>query len=174
MNYQQMNEQLKDQLTRYGKLFEIDTEIYEVQDFVEGKDKGASYHSYLTEQLNAHKEAKQAEVTELQASFYQSQVESMKQKQEQLTKPEYQITREEVLNLQPEEAIRLRRKIGASAYQSIMDGGTPSPIESLLEEPRETVASFEQYRGAALTDILPSVAVLIKRHDPEIYSSLLK
>lgn len=171
MNYQQMNEQLKDQLTRYGKLFETDTEIYEVKDFVEGKDKGASYHSYLTEQLNAYKEAKQAEVTELQASFYQQQVSSMKQQQEQLQKPEYQITREEILNLQPEEAIRLRQKIGASAYQSIMDGSL-STIESLIEEPQETVASFEQYRGAALTDILPSVAVLIKRHDPEIYSSL--
>lgn len=166
-----MNEQLKDQLTRYGKLFETDTEIYEVQDFVEGLDKGASYHAYLTEQLNAYKEAKQAEVTELQARFYQSQVESMEQQQEQLTKPEYQITREEVLNLQPEEAIRLRQKIGASAYQSIMEG-TPSTIESLLEEPQETVASFEEYRGKPLTDILPSVAVLIKRHDPEIYSSL--
>lgn len=171
MNFKEMNEQLKDQLTRYGKLFETDTEIYEVQDFVEGKDKGASYHSYLTEQLNAYKEAKQAEVTELQARFYQSQVESMEQKQEQITKPEYQITREEVLNLQPEEAIRLRQKIGASAYQSIMEG-TPSTIESLLEEPQETVASFEEYRGKPLTDILPSVAVLIKRYDPEIYSSL--
>ena len=174
MNYQQMNEQLKDQLTRYGKLFETDTEIYEVQDFVEGKDKGASYHSYLTEQLNAYKEAKQAEVTELQASFYQQQIESVEQQQEQLAKPEYQITREEVLNLQPEEAIRLRQKIGASAYQSIMDG-TPSPIESLLEEPpQESVTGFEQYRGTALTDILPSEAMRIKRHDPEIYSSLLK
>lgn len=173
MNYQQMNEQLKDQLTRYGKLFETDTEIYEVQDFVEGKDKGASYHSYLTEQLNAYKEAKQAEVTELQARFYQSQVESMEQQQEQLTKPEYQITREEVLNLQPEEAIRLRQKIGAEAYQSIMDG-TPTTIESLLEEPHESMASFEQYRGRPLTDILPSIAVQIKRYDPEIYNSLTK
>ncbi|MFZ4890615.1 hypothetical protein [Enterococcus innesii] len=171
MNYEQMNEQIKDQLTRYGKIFETDTEIYEVQDFVEGLDKGASYHSYLTEQLNAHKEAKKAEVTELQARFYQSQVESMEQQQEQLTNPEYQISKEEVLNLQPEEAIRLRRKIGASAYQSIMDG-TPSPIQSLLEEPQESMASFELYRGRPLTDILPSVAVLIKRHDPEIYNSL--
>lgn len=167
-----MNEQLKDQLTRYGKLFETDTEIYEVQDFVEGKDKGASYHTYLTEQLIAYKEAKRAEVTELQANFYKSQVESMEQQQEQLTKPEYQITREEVLNLQPEEAIRLRQKIGASAYQSIMEGN-PSPIESLLEDTQESVTSFEQYRGAALTDILPSLAVIIKRHDPEIYSSLI-
>lgn len=173
MNYQQMNEQIKDQLTRYGKLFETDTEIYEVSDLVEGKDRGASYHTYLTEQLNAHKEAKQAEVTELQARFYQSQVESMEQQQEQLQKPEYQITRDEVLNLAPEEAIRLRQKIGASAYQRIMEGN-PSPIESLLEEPHESVASFEQYRGRPLTDILPSMAVLIKRHDPEIYSSLLK
>ncbi|MDT2991020.1 hypothetical protein [Enterococcus casseliflavus] len=171
MDYQQMNEQIKDQLTRYGKIFETDTEIFEVQDFVEGKSKGASYHSYLTEQLNAHKEAKQTEVNELQARFYQQQIESVEQQQEQLTKPEYQITRDEVLNLTPEEAIRLRKKIGASAYQSIMDG-TPSPIESLLEEQQESVTSFEQYRGAALTDILPSVAVLIKRHDPEIYSSL--
>lgn len=172
MDYQQMNGQIKDQLTRYGKLFETDTEIYEVQDFVEGKDKGASYHNYLTEQLIAYKEAKQAEVTELQARFYQSQVESMEQQQEQLAKPEYQISREEVLNLNPEEAIRLRRKIGASAYQSIMDGGTPSPIESLLNEQQESGASFEQYRGAALTDIIPSTAMLIKKEAPEIYNSL--
>lgn len=171
MNYQQMNEQIKDQLTRFGKLFDTDTEIYEVQDFVEGKDKGASYHSYLTEQLNAYKEAKQTEVNELQARFYQQQIESVEQQQEQLAKPEYQITREEVLNLQPEEAIRLRQKIGASAYQSIMDG-TPTTIESLLEEPHESVASFEEYRGRPLTDILPSVAVLIKRYDPAIYDSL--
>lgn len=171
MNYQRMNEQLQDQLTRYGKIFETDTEIYEVQDFVEGKDKGASYHSYLTEQLNAYKEAKQTEVNELQARFYQQQIESVEQQQEQLAKPEYQITREEVLNLQPEEVIRLRQKIGASAYQSIMDG-TPTTIESLLEEPQETVASFEQYRGRPLTDIFPSTAMLIKKEAPEIYNSL--
>lgn len=171
MDYQQMNEQIKDQLTRFGKLFDTDTEIYEVQDFVEGKDKGASYHSYLTEQLNAYKEAKQAEVTELQARFYQQQIESVEQQQEQLAKPEYQITRKEVLNLQPEEAIRLCQKIGASAYQSIMEG-TPTTIESLLEESQETVASFEEYRGRPLTDILPSEAMRIKRYDPEIYDSL--
>lgn len=171
MNYQQMNEQIKDQLTRFGKLFDTDTEIYEVQDFVEGKDKGASYHNYLTEQLNAYKEAKQTEVNELQARFYQQQIESVEQQQEQLAKPEYQITREEVLNLQPEEVIRLRQKIGASAYQSIMDG-TPTTIESLLEEPHESVASFEEYRGRPLTDILPSEAMLIKKEAPEIYNSL--
>lgn len=171
MNYQQMNEQLQDQLTRYGKIFETDTEIFEVKDFVEGNDKGSSYHSYLTEQLNAYKESKKAEVTELQARFYQQQIESVEQQQEQLAKPEYQISKEEVLNLQPEEAIRLRRMIGASAYQRIMEGNT-STLESLLNEQQETVTSFEQYRGAALTDILPSIAVLIKRHDPEIYSSL--
>lgn len=171
MNYQRMNEQLQDQLTRYGKLFETDTEIYEVQDFVEGKDKGASYHSYLTEQLNAYKEAKQTEVNELQARFYQQQIESVEQQQEQLQKPEYQISREEVLNLPPEEAIRLRQKIGASAYESIMDG-TPTTIESLLEEPHESVASFEEYRGRPLTDILPSEAMLIKKEAPEIYNSL--
>lgn len=173
MNYQQMNEQLKDQLTRYGKLFETDTEIYEVQDFVEGKDKGASYHSYLTDQLNAYKEAKQAEVTELQARFYQSQVESMEQQQEQITKPEYQITREEVLNLQPEEAIRLRQKIGASAYQSIMEG-TPSTIESLLEEPSEQLhETYEQYRGANLTELSVSLATTIKKDAPSIYETLI-
>lgn len=172
MNYQQMNQQLKDQLTRYGKIFETDTEIYEVKDFVEGLDKGASYHNYLTEQLNAYKEAKQAEVTELQARFYQSQVESMEQQQEQLAKPEYQITREEVLNLQPEEVIRLRQKIGVSAYQSIMDG-TPSTIESLLEEEsNDSHETYEQYRGRPLTEILPSEAMLIKKEAPEIYNSL--
>lgn len=172
MNYQQMNEQIKDQLTRYGKIFETDTEIYEVQDFVEGKSKGASYHRYLTEQLNAYKEAKQTEVNELQARFYQQQIESMEQQQDQLAKPEYQLTREEVLSLKPEEATRLRQKIGASAYQRIMEGN-PSPIESLLEEEsNDSHETYEQYRGRPLTDILPSTAMLIKKEAPEIYSSL--
>lgn len=174
MNYQQMNEQLKDQLTRYGKLFETDTEIYEVQDFVEGKDKGASYHSYLTEQLNAYKEAKQAEVTELQARFYQSQVESMEQQQEQLTKPVSKLTRDEILELSPTEATRLRNKIGAEAYQSIMDG-TPTTIKQLLEEPSEQLhETYEQYRGANLQEIPVSLAMLIKKEAPCVYDSLSK
>lgn len=174
MNYQQMNEQLKDQLTRYGKLFETDTEIYEVQDFVEGKDKGASYHSYLTEQLNAYKEAKQAEVTELQARFYQSQVESMEQQQEQLTKPVSKLTRDEILELSPTEATRLRNKIGAEAYQSIMDG-TPTTIKQLLEEPSEQLhETYEQYRGANLQEIPVSLAMLIKKDAPDVYVTLSK
>lgn len=173
MNYQQMNEQLKDQLTRYGKLFETDTEIYEVQDFVEGKDKGASYHSYLTEQLNAYKEAKQAEVTELQARFYQSQVESMEQQQEQLTKPVSKLTRDEILKLSPTEATRLRNRIGAEAYQSIMDG-TPTTIESLLEEPSDSHETYEAYRGAKLMDLSVSLATAIKNEAPSIYATLSK
>ena len=169
-----MNEQLKDQLTRYGKLFETDTEIYEVQDFVEGKDKGASYHSYLTEQLNAYKEAKQAEVTELQARFYQSQVESMEQQQEQLTKPVSKLTRDEILELSPTEATRLRNKIGAEAYQSIMDG-TPTTIKQLLEEPSEQLhETYEQYRGANLQEIPVSLAMLIKKDAPDVYVTLSK
>ncbi|MFB8534159.1 hypothetical protein, partial [Enterococcus casseliflavus] len=122
MNYQQMNEKLVNQLERYGLDFDKYSEVYEIADRTSGAAIGESYHNYLTDQLNAYKEAKQAEVSELQASFYQQQVESMKQQQEQLTKPEYQITRDEVLNLTPEEAIRLRKKIGGNAYQSIMDG----------------------------------------------------
>ena len=174
MNYQQMNEQLKDQLTRYGKLFETDTEIYEVQDFVEGKDKGASYHSYLTEQLNAYKEAKQAEVTELQARFYQSQVESMEQQQEQLTKPVSKLTRDKILELSPTEATRLRNKIGAEAYNSIMEG-KQAPIKQLLEEPSEQLhETYEQYRGANLQEIPVSLAMLIKKDAPDIYLTLSK
>lgn len=174
MNYQQMNEQLKDQLTRYGKLFETDTEIYEVQDFVEGKDKGASYHSYLTEQLNAYKEAKQAEVTELQARFYQSQVESMEQQQEQLTKPVSKLTRDEILDLSPTEATRLRNKIGAEAYNSIMEG-KKAPISQLLEEePNDSHETYEQYRGANLQEIPVSLAMLIKKQAPDIYLTLSK
>lgn len=173
MNYQQMNEQLKDQLTRYGKLFETDTEIYEVQDFVEGKDKGASYHNYLTEQLNAYKEAKQAEVTELQARFYQSQVESMEQQQEQLTKPVSKLTRDEILELSPTEATRLRNKIGAEAYQSIMDG-TPTTISQLLEEPSEQLhETYEAYRGAKLTELSVSLATAIKNEAPSVYATLI-
>lgn len=174
MNYQRMNEQLQDQLTRYGKLFETDTEIYEVQDFVEGKDKGASYHTYLTDQLNAYKEAKQAEVTELQARFYQSQVESMEQQQEQLTKPEYQITREDIMELSPTEAIRLRNKIGAEAYSSIVEG-KQTPINQLLEEEsNDSHETYEQYRGANLQEIPVSLAMLIKKEAPCVYDSLSK
>lgn len=173
MNYQQMNEQLKDQLTRYGKLFETDTEIYEVQDFVEGLDKGASYHAYLTEQLNAYKEAKQAEVTELQARFYQSQVESMEQQQEQLTKPVSKLTRDEILELSPTEATRLRNKIGAEAYNSIMEG-KKAPISQLLEEPSEQLhETYERYRGSKLTELSVSLATAIKNEAPSIYATLI-
>lgn len=171
MNYQQMNEQLQAQLTRYGKIFETDTEIYEVKDFVEGKDRGASYHSYLTAQLQQVKADKEAEITKLQEDFYSKSIQSMDQ-QQKASKPVFNISKEDVLELAPTEAMKLRNKIGTEAYRSIMDGDK-KPIQQLLEdEPDDRSVSFEQYRGAALTDILPSVAVLIKRHDPEIYNSL--
>lgn len=170
MNFKDMNQRLINQLETYGVAFDKAAEVYEVADRTSGAAIGESYHSYLTSVLTAYNESKKAEINELAESFYKSSLESMKAV-EKTSEPVNQITKEEVLELSPTEATRLRNTIGAEAYQSIMDG-TPTTIESLLEEPHESRASFEQYRGRPLTDILPSVAVLIKRYDPEIYSSL--
>ncbi|MBC9710140.1 MAG: hypothetical protein H9W80_13090 [Enterococcus sp.] len=170
MNYQQMNEKLINQLEGYGLDFDKHSEVYEVADRTSGAAIGESYHSYLTSVLTAYNESKKAEINQLAESFYKSSLESMKVT-EKTSAPVYQIIREDIMELSPTEAIRLRNKIGAEAYSSIMDG-KKAPINQLLEEPQESVTSFEQYRGAALTDILPSVAMLIKKEAPEIYSSL--
>lgn len=170
MNYQQMNEKLINQLETYGVSFDKQSEVYEVADRTSGAAIGESYHSYLTGVLAAYNESKKAEINQLAESFYKSSLESM-EAVEKTSEPAAQLTREEILSLKPEEAIRLRQKIGASAYQSIMDG-KKAPINQLLEDPQESVTSFEQYRGRPLTDILPSTAMLIKKEAPEIYSSL--
>lgn len=171
MNYQQFNEKLINQLETYGVSFDKQSEVYEVADRTSGAAIGESYHSYLTGVLTAYNESKKAEINQLAESFYKSSLESM-EAVEKTSEPAAQLTREEILSLKPEEAIRLRQKIGASAYQRIMEGN-PSPIESLLEEEsNDSHETYEQYRGRPLTDILPSTAMLIKKEAPEIYSSL--
>lgn len=170
MNYQQMNEKLINQLEGYGLDFDKQSEVYEVADRTSEAAIGESYHSYLTGVLTAYNESKKAEINQLAESFYKSSLESMKAI-EKTSEPVYQITRDEILELSPTEATQLRNKIGAEAYSSIMEG-KQTPINQLLEEPQESVTSFEDYRGRPLTDILPSTAMLIKRHAPEIYSSL--
>lgn len=172
MNFKEMNQRLINQLEGYGVDFDKQSEVYEVADRTSGAAIGESYHSYLTSVLTAYNESKKAEINELAESFYKSSLESMKAV-EKTSDPAAQITREEVLQLSPTEATRLRNKIGAEAYQSIMDG-TPTTIESLLEEPSESHETYEQYRGANLQEIPVSLAMLIKKDAPEVYLTLSK
>lgn len=172
MNFKEMNQRLINQLEGYGVDFDKQSEVYEVADRTSGAAIGESYHSYLTSVLTAYNESKKAEINELAESFYKSSLESMKAV-ENTSEPVNQITKEEVLELSPTEATRLRNKIGAEAYQSIMDG-TPTTIESLLEEPSESHETYEQYRGANLQEIPVSLAMLIKKDAPEVYLTLSK
>lgn len=172
MNFKELNERLINQLETYGVAFDKAAEVYEVADRTSGAAIGESYHSYLTGVLSAYNESKKAEINELAESFYKSSLESMKAV-EKTSEPVSQITKEEVLQLSPTEATRLRTKIGAEAYQSIMDG-TPTTIESLLEEPSESHETYEQYRGANLQEIPVSLAMLIKKDAPEVYLTLSK
>lgn len=172
-DYNKLSESLVKQLEAHGVAFDNDREIYEVKDFVEGRDKGASYHDYLTAQLQQVKADKEAEITKLQEDFYSKSIHSMDQQQE-ASKPVFNISKEDVLELAPTEAMKLRNKIGTEAYRSIMDGDK-KPIQQLLEdEPDDRSVSFEQYRGANLQDIAPSLATLINRYSPEVYQSLIK
>jgi hypothetical protein len=172
MNFKEMNQRLINQLEGYGIDFDKQSEVYEVADRTSGAAIGESYHSYLTSVLTAYNESKKAEINELAESFYKSSLESMKAV-EKTSEPVNQITKEEVLELSPTEATRLRNKIGAEAYQSIMDG-TPTTIESLLEEPSESHETYEQYRGANLQEIPVSLAMLIKKDAPDVYLTLSK
>lgn len=172
MNFKEMNQRLINQLETYGVAFDKAAEVYEVADRTSGAAIGESYHSYLTGVLSAYNESKKAEINELAESFYKSSLESMKAV-EKTSEPVSQITKEEVLQLSPTEATRLRNKIGAEAYQSIMDG-TPTTIESLLEEPSESHETYEQYRGANLTELSVSLATAIKNEAPSIYATLSK
>lgn len=172
MNFKEMNQRLINQLETYGVAFDKAAEVYEVADRTSGAAIGESYHGYLTGVLSAYNESKKAEINQLAESFYKSSLESMKAA-EKTSEPVSQITREEILELSPEEATRLRNNIGAEAYQSIMDG-TPTTIESLLEEPSESHETYEQYRGANLQEIPVSLAMLIKKDAPEVYLTLSK
>lgn len=172
MGFKELNERLINQLETYGVAFDKAAEVYEVADRTSGAAIGESYHSYLTSVLTAYNESKKAEINELAESFYKSSIESMKAA-EKTSEPANQITREEVLELSPTEATRLRNKIGAEAYNSIMKG-KQAPISQLLEEPSESHETYERFRGADLQEIPVSLAMLIKRDSPSIYATLSK
>lgn len=173
MNFKEMNQRLINQLETYGVAFDKAAEVYEVADRTSGAAIGESYHTYLTSVLTAYNESKKAEINELAESFYKSSIESMKAA-EKTSEPVSQITREEILELSPEEATRLRNKIGAEAYNSIMEG-KQAPIKQLLEEPSEQLhETYEAYRGANLQEIPVSLAMLIKKDAPDIYLTLSK
>ncbi|MDT2692214.1 hypothetical protein P7E30_18820 [Enterococcus gallinarum] len=167
-----MNQRLINQLETYGVDFDKAAEVYEVADRTSGAAIGESYHSYLTGVLTAYNESKKAEINQLAESFYKSSLESMKAV-EKTSDPVSQITKEEVLQLSPTEATRLRNKIGAEAYNSIMEG-KKAPIKQLLEEPSDSHETYEQYRGANLQEIPVSTAMLIKKEAPSIYATLSK
>lgn len=172
MNFKEMNQRLINQLEGYGVDFDKQSEVYEVADRTSGGAIGESYHSYLTGVLTAYNESKKAEINQLAESFYKSSLESMKAA-EKTSEPVSQITKEEVLELSPTEATRLRNKIGAEAYNSIMNG-KQEPIKQLLEEPSEQLhETYEQYRGANLTELSVSLATAIKNEAPSIYATLI-
>lgn len=173
MNFKEMNQRLINQLETYGVAFDKAAEVYEVADRTSGAAIGESYHSYLTGVLSAYNESKKAEINQLAESFYKSSLESMKAV-EKTSDPAAQITREEILELSPEEATRLRNTIGAEAYNSIMKG-KQAPIKQLLEEEsNDSHETYEQYRGANLQEIPVSLAMLIKKDAPDIYLTLSK
>lgn len=173
MNFKEMNQRLINQLEGYGVTFDKQSEVYEVADRTSGAAIGESYHSYLTGVLSAYNESKKAEINQLAESFYKSSLESMKSV-EKTSEPVNQITKEEVLELSPTEATRLRNTIGAEAYNSIMKG-KQAPISQLLEEDsNDSHETYEAYRGANLQEIPVSLAMLIKRDSPSIYATLSK
>lgn len=172
-DYNKLSESLVKQLEAHGVSVDNDREIYEVRDFVEGADHGYSYYSYLSSKLEDLKADQESAVQSLQKAFYERSIQSM-DKQQEAAQPVYQISREDVLELQPTEATRLREKIGAEAYRSIMEGAK-TPIQQIMEDKSDDNSiSFEQYRGSDLQRIQPSVAQLIYRYNPEIYASLIK
>jgi len=161
MNFKEMNQRLINQLETYGVTFDKAAEVYEVADRTSGAAIGESYHSYLTSVLTAYNESKKAEINELAESFYKSSIESMKAA-EKTSEPVSQITKEEVLELSPTEA-----------YNSIMNG-KQEPISQLLEEEsNDSHETYEQYRGANLTELSVSLATAIKNEAPSIYATLI-
>lgn len=172
MNFKEMNQRLINQLEGYGVAFDKQSEVYEVADRTSKAAIGESYHNYLTGVLTAYNESKKAEINQLAESFYKNSLESMKAA-EKTSEPVSQITREEVLELSPTEATRLRNKIGAEAYNSIMEG-KKAPISQLLEEPSEQLhETYEAYRGAKLTELSVSLATAIKNEAPSVYATLI-
>lgn len=173
-DYNKLSESLVRQLEAHGVAVDNDQEIYVVKDFVEGTEQGYSYYSYLSSKLEDLKADQESAVQSLQKDFYERSLQSMDKQQEEASQPVYQISREDVLSLEPTEASQLRTKIGAEAYRSIMEGAK-TPIQQIMEdEPEDNSISFEQYRGSDLQSIKPSVAQLIYRYNPEIYASLIK
>lgn len=173
MNFKEMNQRLINQLEGYGIDFDKQSEVYEVADRTSGAAIGESYHNYLTGVLSAYNESKKAEINQLAESFYKSSLESMKSV-EKTSEPVNQITKEEVLELSPTEATRLRNTIGAEAYNSIMKG-KKAPISQLLEEEsNDSHETYEQYRGANLTELSVSLATAIKNEAPDVYVTLSK
>lgn len=171
MNFKEMNQRLINQLETYGVAFDKAAEVYEVADRTSGAAIGESYHAYLASVMTAYNESKKAEINQLAESFYKSSLESMKAAEKTSVS---QITKEEVLELSPTEATRLRNKIGAEAYNSIMEG-KKAPINQLLEEDsNDSHETYEVYRGANLQEIPVSLAMLIKRDSPSIYATLSK
>lgn len=172
MNFKEMNQRLINQLETYGVAFDKAAEVYEVADRTSGAAIGESYHRYLSGVLSAYNESKKAEINQLAESFYKSSLESMKAV-EKTSEPVNQITKEEVLELSPTEATRLRNKLGAEAYNSIMNG-KQEPIKQLLEEPSEQLhETYEAYRGAKLTELSVSLATAIKNEAPSVYATLI-
>lgn len=172
MNFKEMNQRLINQLETYGVAFDKESEVYEVADRTSGAAIGESYHAYLASVMTAYNESKKAEINQLAESFYKSSLESMKSV-EKTSEPVNQITKEEVLELSPTEATRLRNRIGAEAYNSIMEG-KKAPIKQLLEEPSEQLhETYERYRGSKLTELSVSLATAIKNEAPSIYATLI-
>ncbi|WP_279280792.1 hypothetical protein [Enterococcus gallinarum] len=172
MNFKEMNQRLINQLETYGVTFDKAAEVYEVADRTSGGAIGESYHSYLTGVLTAYNESKKAEINQLAESFYKSSLESMKAV-EKTSETVSQITREDILELSPTEATRLRDKIGAEAYTTIMEG-KQAPIKQLLEEEsNDSHETYEQYRGANLTELSVSLATAIKNEAPSVYATLI-
>lgn len=172
MNFKEMNQRLINQLETYGVAFDKAAEVYEVADRTSGGAIGESYHAYLTGVLTDYNESKKAEINQLAESFYKSSLESMKAV-EKTSEPVSQITKDEILELSPEEATRLRNKLGAEAYNSIMEG-KQAPISQLLEEEsNDSHETYEQYRGAKLTELSVSLATAIKNEAPSIYETLI-
>ncbi|MCD5186919.1 hypothetical protein IV471_16990 [Enterococcus gallinarum] len=159
-NFKEMNQRLINQLETYGVAFDKAAEVYEVADRTSGAAIGESYHSYLTSVLTAYNESKKAEINQLAESFYKSSLESMKAAEKTSVS---QITKEKVLELSPTEA-----------YNSIMEG-KKAPINQLLEEDsNDSHETYEQYRGANLTELSVSLATAIKNEAPDVYVTLSK
>lgn len=66
-------------------------------------------------------------------------------------------------------------QLAESFYKSSLESmkGKQAPISQLLEEPSESHETYEQYRGANLTELSVSLATAIKNEAPSIYATLI-